>query len=57
MMKLLSVDGLNVQHETISEAEMYEICQEVPSHGVKMFILTPVSQIYLKRESYSHKMD
>uniref|UniRef100_A0A7I4BGN4 Alpha-galactosidase n=1 Tax=Physcomitrium patens TaxID=3218 RepID=A0A7I4BGN4_PHYPA len=45
------------KHETISEAEMYEICQEVPSHGVKMFILTPVSQIYLKRESYSHKMD
>jgi hypothetical protein len=32
-----------MQHETIIEAETDRICQEVPSHGVKMFVITPTN--------------
>lgn len=41
MMRVLILNGVDVQHETTFKAEMQQIIQEVPSHGVKMFVITP----------------
>lgn len=42
MMRILIVDGVDVQHETIKNAvKLQQITQTVPSHEVKMFVITP----------------
>ncbi|KAG0564057.1 hypothetical protein M758_8G074400 [Ceratodon purpureus] len=37
------------KHETITEAEMDTIRREVPSHGVKMFVITPTNDESLSK--------
>lgn len=43
---VLIVDGVDVQHETIKKAvKLQQITQTVPSHGVKMFVITPTKHL------------
>lgn len=45
MMRVLILNGVDVQHKTTKRVKkLYQIIQKVPSHAVKMFVITPIKK-------------